>query len=370
MRVLLTTDTVGGVWTFTQELAVHLLGDGHAVALVSFGRTPSESQCTWAAEQRTRFGGSFHFTPSTLPLEWMQNNGSVFADGADLLLRLAHDFRADILHSNQFCWGALPLDIPKLITAHSDVMSWADAVKPSALEPSTWLSRYRSLVQQGLDQADAVIAPTSWMRSALRANFSVRVPFAVIYNGRSAPKPDAAVERTLRAITVGRLWDEAKGLATILDLNSPMPIVLAGEERFEDSVATRASCNLRALGVLDQQEVIDTMLGSSVYIAASIYEPFGLAPLEAAMCGCAIIARDLPSFREVWGDAAVYFQTAEQLERALTEFAYDPYKLRASQRAARERAARYTAEAMTAAYVERYAGLVASREREHTQHAA
>ena len=33
MRILMTTDTVGGVWTFTQELAGGLLEQGCAVAL-------------------------------------------------------------------------------------------------------------------------------------------------------------------------------------------------------------------------------------------------------------------------------------------------------------------------------------------------
>ena len=47
MRILMTTDTVGGVWTFTAELARQLLSRGHAVALASFGREPSEEQQAW-----------------------------------------------------------------------------------------------------------------------------------------------------------------------------------------------------------------------------------------------------------------------------------------------------------------------------------
>ncbi len=49
MRILMTTDTVGGVWTFTSELTEQLLQRGHEVYLVSFGREPSPEQATTGA---------------------------------------------------------------------------------------------------------------------------------------------------------------------------------------------------------------------------------------------------------------------------------------------------------------------------------
>src|SRR3569833_3996501 len=59
MRILMTTDTVGGVWSFTKELATGLLKNGDAVSLVSFGRKPSQSQSAWAQEQRVDWGPEF-----------------------------------------------------------------------------------------------------------------------------------------------------------------------------------------------------------------------------------------------------------------------------------------------------------------------
>ena len=49
MRVLLTTDTIGGVWTFSRELTAELLHLGHSVALVSVGRPPSTEQLAWCS---------------------------------------------------------------------------------------------------------------------------------------------------------------------------------------------------------------------------------------------------------------------------------------------------------------------------------
>jgi glycogen(starch) synthase len=127
MRILLTSDTTGGVWTFTAELTAELLRRGHAVALAGLGRRPSHEQQAWCAVQSRAYGPSFQFTVSDVPQEWMEKNEFVFTQGAGVLLHVAKQFRPDLLHSSQFCFGALPLDTPKLVTAHNDVLSWADA---------------------------------------------------------------------------------------------------------------------------------------------------------------------------------------------------------------------------------------------------
>ncbi len=48
---------------------------------------------------------------------------------------------------------------------------------------------------------------------------------------------------------------------------------------------------------------------AAIYAATSRYEPLGMPALEAAFSRCAIVANDIPSFREIWGDAALYFRT-------------------------------------------------------------
>ncbi len=47
---------------------------------------------------------------------------------------------------------------------------------------------------------------------------------------------------------------------------------------------------------------------AAIYAATSRYEPFGLAPLEAAFSRCAVVANDIPTFRELWGPTACYFR--------------------------------------------------------------
>jgi glycogen(starch) synthase len=361
MRVLMTTDTVGGVWTFSKELAAGLLQSGHAVALVSLGRAPSHEQLTCCSRLREEYGDRFLFESSCAPLEWMNANDTAYADAEPLLLRVADRFVPDLLHSNQFCFGCLPVDLPKIITAHSDVFSWAAACRPEGLEPSPWLDRYRSLVETGLGGADVVVAPTHSMLHALGEHFSVLPPSYVILNGRSLPAVSEEEPRALQAVSVGRLWDEAKNLAILNELQASFPIFAVGEQRYEDAKAPEHSGCFDLIGPLAEKELLRLFRQSSVYLVTSIYEPFGLAPLEAALCGCAVVANDISSLREVWGEGALYFQGPAGMTQLLQMLRASPDVLQVARQRSYERALQLSAGRMTEAYVALYEELLGSK---------
>ncbi len=351
MRLLLTTDTVGGVWTFTQELSAELLRRGHSVALLSLGREPSASQAEACRELQTRYGERFRYESSTAPLEWMDGNERAYSEAITPLLALAESFQADVVHSNQFCFGDLPLPLPVVITAHSDVLSWAAACRPHGLEPSAWLRQYQSLVECGLQRATAVVAPTQWMSETLCRHYPLPSAPKVILNGRNLRLMRDGSKRP-QAVSVGRLWDEAKNLALLTEVVSPVPVLVAGEQRFESSKLVVDSRNLTFLGALTEQEVLVLFEESSLYVAPSRYEPFGLAPLEAAQCGCALLLNDLPSFREIWGDAALYFQDAKSLSRLLATLS--PQSILEAQQRSQKRARQLTATRMAEQYESLY----------------
>jgi glycogen(starch) synthase len=294
-----------------------------------------------------RWPNHFEFVDAAIPLEWMQQNEHCLPYGEKTLREVAHSFGAELLHSSQFCYGAAELGIPKIVTAHSDVFSWARACR-HPLESSAWLDQYRRLVQNGLDSADAVTAPTEWMLSALKEEFSLPPVSAVISNGRAMCESRPS-KRQLRAVTAGRLWDPGKGLSILHALRPPMPIVIAGEQRCEDAAADIPQ-GVEMLGVLQREELFQVFRESAVYICASHYEPFGLAALEAALCGCAVLARDIPSLREVWGGGAACFRSADELSRLLAGFCQDPQQLVEAQRRAHGRARLYTRERMVGAF--------------------
>ena len=362
MRVLVTTDTIGGVWSYTQEMVWGLLQQGCAVALVSFGRLPSPAQQSWSDELAARFEGAFTFEASDAPLEWMEENSSAFYDGARVLERVSDAFRPELLLSSQYCFGAMDLPYPKVVVAHSDVLSWAQACRGGELQPSTWLERYKTLVGKGLRHADVVIAPTHWMLAALKAHFSISGECMAIYNGRSFQVEREPAERTLQVVTAGRLWDEAKNLRILQEIQSPIPIVVAGETSYQQSLFSESLGGAVLQGTLEQPELLTLFRRSAIYLCTSKYEPFGLAPLEAALCGCAIVAHDIPSLREVWGDAALYFRDAASLTSLLGSLCEDAELLADAQRRSTQRAEQFRADRMVKGYLDVFRSILARTE--------
>jgi glycosyltransferase involved in cell wall biosynthesis len=350
MRILITTDTIGGVWTFTRELATGLLEAGCEIVLVSVGPSTNKQQQQWADDMQRHWISHFKFIANDAPLEWMQGNESAYAKPAQFLVSSIEKSNIDVLHCNQFCFGALPADQPKVITAHSDVLSWARFCRANNFDDSDWLRRYRSLVRAGLAGADAIVAPTLWMLEALGESWELPQDRHVIPNGRSI-RPVSQKLRKLQAITAGRLWDEAKNIGLLGEVSSPIPLLVAGDTSCDGASAPPALGAVRMLGSLAEDDLLTMFQESEIYICTSHYEPFGLAPLEAALCGCAILANDIASLREVWQDGALYFNDAVSLSELLRQLHGDRRLLERAKTRSSVRAQAYSREKMASSYL-------------------
>ena len=180
MRVLMTADTLGGVWTYALALADGLCRRGVEVHLATMGRLPDEAQ---RAQAHAVDGLQLH--ASGFRLCWMQDPWDDLGRAGDWLTGLAARLRPDVVHLNDFGHAAIPWNAPVLLVAHSCVLSWWQAVH-RAEPPAEW-QRYRRLVQRGLQCADRVVAPSFAMAEALRKHYGTRPPLRVIPNGLTLP---------------------------------------------------------------------------------------------------------------------------------------------------------------------------------------
>ena len=103
---------------------------------------------------------------------------------------------------------------------------------------------------------------------------------------------------------------------------------------------------------------------ASIYAATARYEPLGMPALEAAFSRCAIVANDIPSFREIWGDAALYFRTndAASLAASIRLLNADRTMCRAYAELAYTRAReRFTTKRMIDEFLQLYRSLVSDK---------
>jgi glycosyltransferase involved in cell wall biosynthesis len=67
------------------------------------------------------------------------------------------------------------------------------------------------------------------------------------------------------------------------------------------------SDHIQFLGRVSDDELVRLYNQAACFVFPSLYEGFGLPPLEAMACGCPVLVSDIPVEREVCGDAAQYF---------------------------------------------------------------
>ncbi|HTW30639.1 MAG TPA: glycosyltransferase, partial [Candidatus Sulfotelmatobacter sp.] len=316
----MTADSLCGSWTYARELVTGLVTRGIRVTLVSFGEIPLPDQVSWMDHLH---GLEYH--PTAFRLEWMHEAEEDLHESSAFLVSLVRELRPDVLHLNQFCYGDLPVDVPRVVMAHGDLITWTQAVHDRPPQDPLSLNWYRQMVLRGLAAADAVVAPSAWMLDRLSACYSQPNRAEVIYPGRNPIFFNPYVSKDDCVLAVGRLVDAGKQVFLLTQQPHPLPVCIVGAEqtvtaprvpiRADVKVATeQTSVAIRGPQTDAQLRVLYSK--AAIYAATSRYEPLGMPALEAAFSRCAIVANDIPTYREIWGDAALYFRTNDSASLA------------------------------------------------------
>jgi glycogen synthase len=358
-RVLMTADAVGGVWRYALDLGREIGADGGEVLLAVMGPPPDGDQIAEAA----RIPGLI-LVPGDYRLEWMQDPWDDVDRAGAWLVDLARDWLPDVVHLNGFSHGALPWRAPVVVVAHSCVTSWWEAVLGEPA-PAAW-SEYRRRVRAGVAAADLVVAPTAAMLEALRHHYGPLRRTRVIPNG-AAPDAYRVGEKGPFALYVGRLWDEAKNVAILVEIagDLPWPVRLIGETAHPSGRPVETMTGVELLGPMPHAAVRGWLARAAVYVHPARYEPFGLSVLEAALSGCALVLADLPSLRETWDEAALFAppDDASALRATLIRVMGERTERRTLSKRALVRARRLTAKRTAFTYQRAYDDLVKKRVR-------
>lgn len=352
----MTADTIGGVWTYALELCRPLTEAGIQVVLATMGAPLSNAQRAEAMRIPNLL-----VRESLYKLEWMRNAWDEVDHAGIWLLKLAAEFRPDVVHLNGFSHAALDWPMPKLVVAHSCVLSWWKAVKGN--EAGDEWNEYRTKVKRGIRAADALVAPSHAMLESIEHYYGPLRRGQVIYNSRQTAQCYTA-DKQPYIFSAGRFWDEAKNISC-LDYAAPLvdyPVYVAGETRRPEG-GRAAAHNVKLLGQLNPAELQRWMCNAAIFALPAKYEPFGLSVLEAALTGSALVLGDIPSLREIWGDAALFVPPSDcdALAEALQTLSKNPVLCRRYAKAARTRAYDFSSDQCASAYYQLYCHLMEQR---------
>jgi len=259
-----------------------------------------------------------------------------------------HRLGADLLHSPHYV-RPLFSTIPTVVTIHDCIhllfpeylpsrMAWryahamigsairrsalvftvSDASRRDILHFYPWADPDRvQVVPNALD--DALLAdPGSEEMERVKERYQIRGRF-VLYAGNI--KPHKNLERLIRAfaLTKARPGQDDLKLIIIGDEVTRYP----GLRRCVESVGVRQ--DVRFFGFVPDRTLAALYRMAAVFAFPSLYEGFGLPPLEAMACGTPVVTSRISSLPEVVGDAAVLVDPhsiediASGIERVLTD---------------------------------------------------
>ncbi|RWX75198.1 glycosyltransferase [Neorhizobium lilium] len=347
----MTIDAVGGVWRYAMDLAAALRPLGFEFMFAGLGPQPSE-------EQRQEASALGPLLWLDLSLDWMVKEERDLAEVGPRIAEVARAEKVDILHLNLPSQAALlDTDLPVVVMSHSCVVTWFAGVRGEEV-PADWVW-HRGINRRGLDRADLVLAPSRSHAAMLEEAYGTIGNLHVVHNA-SRTETSRPIKNDF-IVAAGRWWDDGKN-GRVLDKAAgaiTWPVVMAGSNRGPD----RQFLPIRHAdhrGELAHDEVMALMRRSSIFVSPSLYEPFGLAALEAARVHNALVLADIPTYRELWADAALFAdpQDSAAFTAAVNQL-IDDTKLRAQMAAkAAERSRRYDLASQAKAMSGLYAGLL------------
>lgn len=250
----------------------------------------------------------------------------------------------DLYHEPNFL--AYRCDVPSVITAHD--LSW---IRYPQTHPKERVAEMNRFFQPGLERASLILTDSEFVKQELMDLFgtpaqrikSIPLGAEAVFHPRSEQETSMVLNQ--QGLTHGRYLlavgtlEPRKNLGMALEayrslpaaMREHHPLVLVGMKGWLTSALEKqmaplvAAGHIRVLGYLQRDELATIISGALCLIYPSIYEGFGLPPLEAMASAVPVISSNVSSLPEVVGDSGVLIdpENAPDLAQAMTRMVED-----------------------------------------------
>lgn len=253
--------------------------------------------------------------------------------------------KIDLYHEPNFL--AYRCDAPSVITVHD--LSW---IRYPQTHPKERVAEMNRFFQPGLERASLVLTDSEFVKQELIDLFgtpadrikSIPLGAEAVFHPRSEHETAMVLHR--QGLTHGRYLlavgtlEPRKNLGVALEayrslpaaIREHYPLVLAGMKGWLTSSLEKqmaplvAAGHIKVLGYLQRDELATIISGALCLIYPSIYEGFGLPPLEAMASAVPVISSNVSSLPEVVGDSGILIDptNAQALAQAMMQMVEDP----------------------------------------------
>jgi glycosyltransferase involved in cell wall biosynthesis len=249
-------------------------------------------------------------------------------------------------------WGTqhiLPLAMPKHVKAVLTVHDLVHYVFPKTMKPMNLMVN-KVLIPPSIHRSDAIVADTAWTLMDVKRFLNPHDKLMeVVHLGIGEdfyPRDTAEAKKKAQQryglpedflLTVGT-FEPRKNIAglflafTLLKDRTPLHLAVVGQRGWKNEKVRaeieRAKIHdrIHLLGYLPDADIPDMYAASNLFVFPSVYEGFGLPPLEAMACGVPVVSSTASSIPEIVGEAAdlVNPHSPQEIADAIVKVLNDP----------------------------------------------
>lgn len=172
---------------------------------------------------------------------------------------------------------------------------------------------YNTLVPIILKRAKKIFTVSEFSKSEIINLFKINEnKISVIYNAIDNKLKSRIDEKKDKYILAVGSLEPRKNISKLIDVISnqeDIKLIVVGEQNskvFNSNTDIKVSNNIKFTGYIDSNELEIFYQHATVFIYPSLYEGFGIPPLEAQSFGIPVVVSDIPVFHEVYGDSVSY----------------------------------------------------------------
>lgn len=218
----------------------------------------------------------------------------------------------------------LPLNLPKHLKKILTIHDLSSYFFPQFHTLQNYLG-HKLFLKKSLKQADLILTPSQSIKNELLNNFNLSTNIQTIFNGCNQ---NPQIIPPLKKINdpfflyVGTI-EPRKNLETLINayqnIQSQIPekLLLIGNQGWKSDKIhkiIKQNPNIVYLGQLSEPKKNFYIKSATALVYPSLYEGFGLPPLEAMNIGTPVITSNIPVFQEIYQNHSLQFETKNSPE--------------------------------------------------------